>query len=143
MKLLGFGIAPASATTNSASAVAGDTSSAVGPASGAAQGVSANVTLANGVQTVTMTQEANGYVPADTTVYAGIPITWNVTGNAPYSCSMALRVPDAGISVNLNEGPNVIDLPALPVGTTPFMCVMGMYTGTLTAIDPPAGTTAS
>jgi sulfite exporter TauE/SafE/copper chaperone CopZ len=143
MKLLGFGITPAAASTSTSTTVAGTASGAVSQAGPVSQVVSTNVTVANGVQTVTMTQEANGYIPADTTVYAGIPIKWNITGNAPYSCSMALRVPDLGISANLNQGPNVIDMPALPVGTTPFMCVMGMYTGTLTAIDAPAGTTAS
>jgi sulfite exporter TauE/SafE/copper chaperone CopZ len=132
MKLLGFGITPARAATNTSASVASNTT---GP-----QTASSNVTVANGVQTVTMTQEAQGYIPADTVVYAGMPIKWNITGNAPYSCSMALRVPDLGVSVNLNQGPNVVDLPALPVGTTPFMCVMGMYTGTLTAIDAPSRT---
>jgi plastocyanin domain-containing protein len=97
--------------------------------------VSSNVTVANGVQTVTMTQEADGYLPADTVVHANMPIKWEITGNAPYSCSMALRVPDLGVSANLNQGPNTVDLPALPVGTTPFTCVMGMYTGNLIAVD--------
>jgi sulfite exporter TauE/SafE len=138
MKLLGFGIAPASAAT--VSTVANAATDGGAPA---AQAISSNVTVSSGVQTVTMTQEAGGYIPADTVVYAGMPIKWNITGAAPYSCSMALRVPDLGISANLNEGPNVIDLPALPVGTTPFMCVMGMYTGTITAVDAPAAITTT
>jgi sulfite exporter TauE/SafE/copper chaperone CopZ len=131
MKLLGFGISPAAAATSTSST----TTAASDASASTAQSISSNVSVANGVQTVTMTQEATAYVPADTVVYAGMPIKWNVTGTAPYSCSMALRVPDLGISANLNEGANVIDLPALPVGTTPFMCVMGMYSGTITAIE--------
>jgi sulfite exporter TauE/SafE/copper chaperone CopZ len=141
MKLLGFGIEPAAAATTASSAATSATTTADVAGTGtageaaAAQSVSSNVTIANGVQTVTMTQEAQGYVPADTTVYAGMPIVWQVTGKAPYSCSMALRVPSLDVSANLNEGPNAINLPALPVGTTPFTCVMGMYTGTLNAIE--------
>ena len=143
MKLLGFGIAPAAAAASTSTSVAGATSGTAAQTTTVTPAVSSNVTLANGVQTVTMTQEASGYVPADTTLYAGVPTKWNIQGKAPYSCSMALRVPNLGVTANLNEGPNVIDLPALPVGTTPFTCVMGMYTGTLTAIDAPAGTTTS
>jgi sulfite exporter TauE/SafE/copper chaperone CopZ len=140
MKLLGFGIEPAAASTatvssTTTSAGAGTSAADAGGAAAGQPAVSSNVTVANGVQTVTMTQEADGYVPADTVVYSGMPITWQITGNAPYSCSMALRVPDLGVSVNLNEGANTVDLPALPAGTVPFMCVMGMYTGTITAVE--------
>jgi sulfite exporter TauE/SafE len=133
MRLLGFGISPstpvAAAATTALAAPGADQAAAAAPA------VSSNVTVANGVQTVTMTQEADGYLPADTVVHANMPIKWEITGNAPYSCSMALRVPDLGVSANLNQGPNTVDLPALPVGTTPFTCVMGMYTGNLIAVD--------
>jgi sulfite exporter TauE/SafE/copper chaperone CopZ len=132
MKLLGIGISP---STPAAAAVAAQNAKSTTTTATAPQAVSANVTVANGVQTVAMTQEGNGYVPADTVVYAGMPITWEINGKAPYSCSMALRVPSLGVSANLAEGPNTIDLPALPEGTTPFTCVMGMYTGNLIAVQ--------
>ncbi len=100
--------------------------------------VSSNVSLAGGTQTVTMTQLADAYSPADTTVYAGIPIRWVIESEAPYTCAAFLRVPDLGVRADLTLGTNTVDLPALDEGTTPFSCSMGMYSGTLTAISPPA-----
>jgi sulfite exporter TauE/SafE len=112
----------------------GWTSSADSPV---AATVSSNVTLGVGTQTVTMTQAPGGYTPADTVVYAGIPITWIVESTSKWDCSAFLRVPSTGTSVDLQEGSNTIALPALPEGPTPFTCVMGMYSGTLQAIPPP------
>jgi sulfite exporter TauE/SafE/copper chaperone CopZ len=102
-----------------------------------ASSVSPNVTLNAGVQTVTMTQTPRGYTPADTVVYAGIPITWIVESTSKWDCSAFLRVPSTGTSIDLQEGRNAIDLPPLPEGTTSFTCVMGMYSGTLQAIPAP------
>jgi sulfite exporter TauE/SafE len=109
----------------------GWTSSAGAPV---AATVSPNVTLGRGMQTVTMTQAPGGYTPADTVVYAGIPITWIVESTSKWDCSAFLRVPSTGTSVDLQEGRNAIALPALPEGTTSFTCVMGMYSGTFQAI---------
>jgi plastocyanin domain-containing protein len=100
--------------------------------------VSSNVTLSGGAQTVTMTQLADAYSPADTTVYAGIPIRWVIESEAPYTCAAFLRVPDLGVKADLTLGTNTVELPALGEGTTPFSCSMGMYSGSLTAIPPPA-----
>jgi sulfite exporter TauE/SafE/copper chaperone CopZ len=102
-----------------------------------ARQVSDNVTVADGVQTVHMTQTRDGYTPADTVVHAGLPITWSIQATSKWECSAFLRVPDLDISIDLQDGPNTLQLPALPPGTVPFTCVMGMYTGTLTAISTP------
>jgi hypothetical protein len=101
--------------------------------------ISANVTVSRGVQTVTMSQESSGYVPADTVVYAGLPITWVVNGTSPYDCSAFLRVPSLGVTANLVAGQNTVRLPPLALGVTSFTCVMGMYSGTFVAVEPPAG----
>jgi sulfite exporter TauE/SafE/copper chaperone CopZ len=103
-----------------------------------AQQVSDNVTVAGGVQTVRMTQSRDGYIPADTVVHAGMPITWSIEATSKWDCSAFLRVPDLGVSVDLQDGVNTVQLPALPPGVVPFTCVMGMYSGNLIAIDPPA-----
>jgi hypothetical protein len=103
-----------------------------------AQQVSDNVTVTGGVQTVHMTQTRDGYTPADTVVYAGLPITWSIEATSKWECSAFLRVPDLGVSVDLQDGLNTVQLPALPPGVVPFTCVMGMYSGNLIAIDPPA-----
>jgi uncharacterized protein len=103
-----------------------------------AQQVSDNVTVTGGIQTVHMTQTRDGYTPADTVVYAGLPITWSIEATSKWECSAFLRVPDLGVSVDLQDGLNAVQLPALPRGVVPFTCVMGMYAGNLIAIDPPA-----
>ena len=113
--------------------VTGSTSSTV-----VARQVSDNVTVAGGVQTVHMTQTPDGYTPADTVVHAGMPITWSIRATSKWECSAFLRVPDLNISIDLQDGPNTVQLPALPPGVVPFTCVMGMYTGNLIAIETPA-----
>ncbi len=115
----------------------GGSASAAATSAAATRAASANVTVSDGVQTVRMTQGANGYEPADTVLYAGLPTTWLIEGTAPFNCSTALRVPDLGVSVNLAEGENTVALPAMKVGTIPFTCSMGMYTGNLLVVDPP------
>ncbi|HET6969311.1 MAG TPA: sulfite exporter TauE/SafE family protein [Ornithinibacter sp.] len=109
-----------------------------GGSTASARQVSDNVTVGNGTQTVRMTQKAGGYEPADTVLYAGMPTTWVIDGTSPLDCSAFLRVPDLDIEVNLEQGPNTVALPALDAGEVPFTCVMGMYSGTLVAIDEPA-----
>ena len=104
-----------------------------------AQRASDNVTVADGIQTVRMTQTPRGYEPADSVVYAGLPTTWLIDGTSAFDCSAFLRVPDLGIEVNLVQGENTVQLPALKAGDdVPFTCVMGMYSGTLVVVDPPA-----
>jgi sulfite exporter TauE/SafE/copper chaperone CopZ len=103
----------------------------------AAQEVSPNVTVQDGVQVVRMTQSRDGYTPADTVVHAGMPIEWSIESESTWDCSAFLRVPDLGVSVDLQDGLNTVALPALDAGVVPFTCVMGMYSGNLIAIEAP------
>jgi hypothetical protein len=107
-------------------------------AAGGARTASANVTVAGGVQTVRMTQTPSGYEPADTVLYAGLPTTWLIEGTSAFDCSAFLRVPDLGLKIDLEEGPNTVQLPALETGRVHFTCVMGMYSGNLLVVDRPA-----
>jgi uncharacterized protein len=120
-------------TSRSASAAA--TSAAI------AGTASANVTVDDGVQTVRMTQGPDGYEPADTVLYSGMPTTWLIEGTSQFNCSAALRAPDLGVAVNLTEGENTVPLPALAAGTVHFTCAMGMYSGNLLVVDPPPAAT--
>jgi sulfite exporter TauE/SafE/copper chaperone CopZ len=104
-------------------------------ASASAREVTDNVTVADGIQTVRMTQRPDGYEPADTVLHAGIPTTWVIDGTSPLDCSAFLRVPALGLEVDLEAGSNTVALPALDAGEVPFTCVMGMYSGTLVAVD--------
>ncbi len=100
-----------------------------------ASGVSPNVSLVQGVQTVTMTQTARGYQPASTVVYAGVPIRWVITSESGYTCAAMMRQVSGDWHHDLGTGENVIDLPAMGAGSFEFTCVMGMYSGSLTAVD--------
>ena len=111
-------------------------------ASAYGQTISDNVTVDGGVQTVRMTQVADGYEPADTVLYAGMPTTWLIEGTSQLYCSAFMRVPDLGLDVTIAPGANSVTLPALDEGVLPFTCVMGMYSGNLIAIDPPAASPA-
>jgi sulfite exporter TauE/SafE/copper chaperone CopZ len=99
-----------------------------------ATGVSANVTLGDGVQVVRMDQTARGYQPDATVVYAGVPITWVINSESEYTCASYLRAVGSDWKVNLTTGENTIALPAVAAGETfAFTCVMGMYSGSLVA----------
>ena len=100
---------------------------------------SENVSLADGGQTVRMTQTPRGYSPADTVIYSGLPTTWLIEGTSPFDCSAFLRVPSLGVEVDLVQGANTVALPAMEAGEVPFTCAMGMYSGTLVVVDQPAG----
>ncbi|MFI0432846.1 MAG: sulfite exporter TauE/SafE family protein [Candidatus Nanopelagicales bacterium] len=101
--------------------------------------LSSNVTVQDGVQIVTMTADGNGYSPTTTYVAAGVPIRWQITSTAPMYCTAFLRAPDMGVSVQLQGGPNTVEVAPLALGAWPFTCVMGMYNGTLVAVDPAQG----
>ncbi|HYN67925.1 MAG TPA: sulfite exporter TauE/SafE family protein [Ornithinibacter sp.] len=106
-------------------------------AAGGVRTASSNVTVTDGAQTVRMTQTPRGYEPADTVLYAGMPTTWVIEGTSQFDCSAFIRVPELGLEVDLAQGPNTVELPALDAGTVPFTCVMGMYSGTLFVVEPP------
>lgn len=97
------------------------------------------VTIENGVQTLRTFQLANGYMPADAALYAGMPTRWIVESLDPNSCAIFLQVPSLGLNVTLAKGENAIDLPPLEPGRLTYMCSMGMYVGQLTVVDAPSG----
>jgi uncharacterized protein len=103
-------------------------------------GASANVTVTPVDQTITSSQDGDGYHPDETVVYAGRPTHWVVTSTAPFSCASSLGSQDLGFQGVLKEGRNVIELPALAKGTYKYSCSMGMYTGRIVVVDPPKST---
>jgi len=105
-----------------------------------AAAVSANVTLTPVDQTINIEQHTSGYEPGDTVIYAGRPAHWVMTSTAPFSCAASLTSQDLGVQRVLVEGRNVIELDALSEGTYDYSCSMGMYSGSITVIKPPAPT---
>ncbi len=97
------------------------------------------VTMDNGVQVLRTSQVATGYVPEDASLYAGVPTRWIVDSREGGSCAVFLRVPSLGLAVTLHKGENAIDLPPLKAGRIAYSCSMGMYGGSLTVVEAPAG----
>ncbi len=112
-------------------------------ASVTATGVSPNVTLDKGVQVVRMDEGSRGYAPSDTVVYAGIPIRWVINAESQFTCASAMRGVGSDFTVDLKTGENVVELPAMQPGTFAWTCVMGMYGGTLTAVQLPVPASAT
>jgi len=105
-----------------------------------AAAASANVAVTPVDQTITSSQDGDGYHPGEAVIYAGRPTHWVMTSTAPFSCASSLGSQDLGFQGVLKEGRNVIELPALAAGTYKYSCAMGMYTGRIVVIDPPKAT---
>ena len=101
--------------------------------------VSDNVTIDGEVQVLRTTQVANGYEPAGATVYVGQEVRWEIDSVA-VSCASALYAPSLGIQPTvLQPGVNVLSFTPQETGTLRYSCGMGMYWGSITVIEPPAG----
>jgi sulfite exporter TauE/SafE/copper chaperone CopZ len=112
---------------------------AVSPKEPLPTATTANVTLADGVQIATLTTDGAGYSPVDTVVYAGIPVRWEITG-AGLGCSSAIHAPELGVPPDTLIGIGTteeFDFTLSKPGKVTYRCVMGMYSGTMTAIAPP------
>jgi len=95
---------------------------------------------ADGKQLLTTYQLADGYSPSNVTIYAGIPTVWTIESKTVTSCAASLVIPAWDAGVRLKLGPNKLQLPALDAGVVHYSCAMGMYSGSITVIDRPAGT---
>jgi len=104
------------------------------------QSVSANVSLTLTDQTIKSTQDGDGYHPGNAVIHAGRPTHWVMTSTAPFTCASTVVSKDLGVQITLQAGRNVIELPKLPAGTYSYSCGMGMYSGRIVVIQPPAAT---
>ena len=95
--------------------------------------------VADGRQTLHTYQDLNGYRPGNVAIYAGIPTTWTIESTNAASCASLIRIPSLGMGGLLHKGLNTVELPALPAGTLSYTCSMGMYSGQITIVEPPAG----
>ena len=101
--------------------------------------LTSNVSVSGGMQTVVTDQTSRGYVPGTAVVAAGVPIRWEITSVSDLTCAAYMRgITDPAWKVDLTTGANVIELPALAPGPWDFTCAMGMYRGTIYAIERPS-----
>ncbi|HZW03720.1 MAG TPA: sulfite exporter TauE/SafE family protein, partial [Anaerolineaceae bacterium] len=100
---------------------------AAGPQSPAAEPAG----LGENVITVTVTNY--GYEPGVVHAKAGEPVQLRLVSQDVYSCSLAFIIPALEVQEFLPQtGEVLIDIPAQTAGTQiPFMCSMGMFTGTI------------
>jgi uncharacterized protein len=109
------------------------------PGTVAAASVPAGTVGADGTQVLHTYQDVNGYSPSNVTIYAGMPTKWTIESLNGQTCATFLRIPDLDAAVTLRKGENVLNLPALKAGRLQYTCSMGMYSGTITVVDPPSG----
>lgn len=108
---------------------------APGAGGGASVGRAAPVT-AGAPQSVDVIVEG-GYSPATIELTAGQPIRLNFTRQEDSDCSAELLIPDFHIHRELPAfQTTTIELPAVPAGTYPFTCGMGMLKGRLVVNEP-------
>lgn len=76
-----------------------------------------------------MTEGDSGYSPNVFHIKPNTKTRWIITANNPYSCASQLVAPAIGVQKQLEAGENVIEFVSPAIGTIPFSCSMGMYTG--------------
>jgi len=102
----------------------------------------ANVTDVGGVQRATVEIVGAGYSPKNTVVYAGEPVEW-VLDPSVISCASLVDAKELGVAdFDVVSGPATVSLTLKHPGTYTYNCRMGMYTGTITAIDRPDASAA-
>lgn len=108
----------------------------LGPAATAA---APDVVIEDGVQVLRTYQVADGYQPVEASLYAGMPTRWIVESLEGGSCAIFMQAPALGLQVLLQQGDNVIELPALQPGRIEYTCSMGMYAAALQVVERPVG----
>lgn len=86
-------------------------------------------------QIVNMAETSRGYVPNKFTIIKDKPVRLIIDAQAPYSCASAFIIPSLGIQRQLKKGENIIEFTPTKLGSIPFSCSMGMYTGSFTVIN--------
>jgi len=87
------------------------------------------------IQIIKMTESGSGYSPNKFTIIKDRPVRWIITAEAPYSCASALIVPSLNIRQQLKRGENIIEFTPTKIGSIPFSCSMGMYTGSFQVVE--------
>ncbi|MFH1207363.1 MAG: sulfite exporter TauE/SafE family protein [Patescibacteria group bacterium] len=88
-----------------------------------------NVQIVNGVQIVKMKIVGYEYQPANVTVYANMPVEWQIDASQAAGCAQAITVPKLKITQFLpKDGIKKITFTPTEAGNLGFSCTMGMTT---------------
>ncbi|WP_249937430.1 sulfite exporter TauE/SafE family protein [Gordonia sp. GAMMA] len=100
---------------------------------GTAAADTAAATVTDGKQEVVITARSGGYSPKNIQLKAGVPTTVILRADSDAGCTRTFTLPSRGEEKTIAAtGDTRFDLGALTPGTLPYVCGMGMYTGTLT-----------
>lgn len=89
----------------------------------------------DGVQSVRIVVENNGYVASSSILKAGVPVKLTLTTDNTRGCTRAFTIPEYGISKALPEtGEETIEFTPTQTGRLAYACGMGMYTGQFNVI---------
>ncbi len=97
-------------------------------------GMAVKAEINDGVQTIRMAANNQGYVPNVLYVQKGIPVKWVISGEQINSCNNQIIMPDLHIKKKLTSGENIIEF--IPQGEDlNFSCWMGMIRGMIKVVD--------
>ncbi|OQX21776.1 MAG: hypothetical protein BWK75_02410 [Candidatus Altiarchaeales archaeon A3] len=89
-----------------------------------------SVKIENGVQTVNMDMDSQGYHPNSFVVKKGIPVKWKINVTELTPCNNEIIMNAYSMDVKLKQGINdVIEFTPDKTGTISFSCSMGMLKG--------------
>lgn len=91
--------------------------------------------IKDGVQTITMNANNNGYTPNVFYVQKGIPVKWIINGEEINSCNGYLIINSLNIQKNLSSGENIINFTPTNDEDINFSCGMGMLRGVIKVAD--------
>lgn len=94
----------------------------------------AKATIKDGVQTITMSANNNGYSPNAFYVQKGIPVKWIINGDQLNSCNQTIVIPSINKQQKLKKGENVIEFTPEDKDIN-FSCWMGMIRGVIKVTD--------
>lgn len=128
LTLAGININPITALASSSKGLLG------GNSSGFSNANVAKATIKDGVQTINMVANNNGYTPNAFYVQKGMPVKWVIDGQQLNSCNNNIVIQALNKQQKLKSGENVIEFTPGDKDIN-FSCWMGMIRGVIKVVD--------
>jgi plastocyanin domain-containing protein/sulfite exporter TauE/SafE/copper chaperone CopZ len=128
LTLAGININPITALASSSKSLLGGNSSSSSNAN------IVKATIKDGVQTINMTADNNGYSPNAFYVQKGMPVKWVIDGKQLNSCNQTIVIQALNKQQKLKSGENVIEFTPGDKDLN-FSCWMGMIRGVIKVTD--------
>lgn len=127
--LAGYNLNPVKAIASSSTTLLG------GSSDNASNSNVAKAVIKDGIQTITMTADNNGWSPNAFYVQKGIPVKWIINGVQMNTCNNDIVIPSLNIDMKLKKGENVVKQFTPGDKDIPFSCWMGMISGVIKVTD--------